>query len=97
MKFPGRRRHKHYFPVEEKDPLTNVITQDNRLARNYIVGIDQIVVDIEAKVDQAFLDEFGLRRGMSQVMDDDTTNALYARLKDHNMIDYEFAGGTPHF
>lgn len=94
MKFPGRRRHKHYFPVEEKDPLTNVISQDLKLARNYIVGIDQIVVDIEAKVDQAFLDEFGLRRGMSQVMDDDTTNALYARLKDHNMIDYEFAGGT---
>jgi inosine kinase len=94
MKFPGRRRHKHYFPVEEKDPLTNVISASHKLARNYIVGIDQIVVDIEAKVDRAFLEEFGLRRGMSQVIDDDTTHALYARLKEQEMIDFEFAGGT---
>ncbi|WP_105254813.1 inosine/guanosine kinase [Pseudoalteromonas sp. T1lg75] len=94
MKFPGRRRHKHYFPVEEKDPLTNQINAESRLKRSYIVGIDQIVVDIEAKVDLAFLDEFGLRRGMSQVIDSETTNALYDRLKLNEMIDYEFAGGT---
>jgi inosine kinase len=80
--------------VEEKDPLTNVISPSHKLARNYIVGIDQIVVDIEAKVDRAFLEEFGLRRGMSQVIDDDTTHALYARLKEQEMIDFEFAGGT---
>ncbi|MFY8273080.1 inosine/guanosine kinase [Pseudoalteromonas sp. SSDWG2] len=94
MKFPGRRRHKHYFPVEAKDPLTNQINAESRLKRSYIVGIDQIVVDIEAKVDLAFLDEFGLRRGMSQVIDSDTTNALYDRLKLNDMVDYEFAGGT---
>ena len=94
MKFPGRRRHKHYFPVEAKDPLTNQLNSTDRLQRSYITGIDQIVVDIEAKVDQAFLDEFQLRRGMSQVIDSDITNALYDRLKLDNMIDYEFAGGT---
>lgn len=94
MKFPGRRRHKHYFPVEEKDPLTNQISHSSKLRRNYIVGIDQIVVDIEAKVDNQFLAQYGLQRGMSQVIDDETTNALYTRLKSDNMIDYEFAGGT---
>ena len=94
MKFPGRRRHKHYFPVEAKDPLTNQLNASDRLQRSYITGIDQIVVDIEAKVDQAFLDEFQLRRGMSQVIDNDITNALYDRLKLNNMVDYEFAGGT---
>ncbi|MAD05452.1 inosine/guanosine kinase [Pseudoalteromonas shioyasakiensis] len=94
MKFPGRRRHKHYFPVEAKDPLTNQLNSTDRLQRSYITGIDQIVVDIEAKVDQAFLDEFQLRRGMSQVIENDITNALYDRLKLDNMIDYEFAGGT---
>ncbi|KPH61348.1 guanosine kinase [Pseudoalteromonas porphyrae] len=94
MKFPGRRRHKHYFPVEAKDPLTNQLNASDRLHRSYITGIDQIVVDIEAKVDQAFLDEFQLRRGMSQVIDNDITNALYDRLKLNDMIDYEFAGGT---
>ncbi|WP_409424798.1 inosine/guanosine kinase [Pseudoalteromonas sp. RW-H-Ap-1] len=94
MKFPGRRRHKHYFPVEAKDPLTNQLNATERLQRSYITGIDQIVVDIEAKVDQAFLDEFQLRRGMSQVIDNDITNALYDRLKLNDMVDYEFAGGT---
>lgn len=94
MKFPGRRRHKHYFPVEAKDPLTNQLNSTDRLQRSYITGIDQIVVDIEAKVDHTFLDEFQLRRGMSQVIDNDITNALYDRLKLDNMIDYEFAGGT---
>ncbi|TQF69650.1 inosine/guanosine kinase [Pseudoalteromonas luteoviolacea] len=94
MKFPGHRRHKHYFPVEDKDPLINHLNAEDRLKRNYICGIDQIVVDIEAKVDQAFLDEFHLQRGMSQVIDNDVTNALYERLKRDDMIDYEFAGGT---
>lgn len=94
MKFPGRRRHKHYFPVEAKDPLTNQLNATERLHRSYITGIDQIVVDIEAKVDQAFLDEFQLRRGMSQVIDNDITNASYDRLKLNDMVDYEFAGGT---
>ncbi|CAH9059224.1 Inosine-guanosine kinase [Pseudoalteromonas holothuriae] len=94
MKFPGRRRHKHYFPVEDKDPLIKQLGNDNGLKHSYICGIDQIVVDIEAKVDQAFLDEFGLQLGMSQVIASDITNALYERLKRDNMIDYEFAGGT---
>ena len=80
--------------MEAKDPLTNQLNSTERLQRSYITGIDQIVVDIEAKVDQAFLDEFQLRRGMSQVIDSDITNALYDRLKLDNMIDYEFAGGT---
>ncbi|KZN46769.1 inosine/guanosine kinase [Pseudoalteromonas luteoviolacea CPMOR-2] len=80
--------------MEDKDPLINHLNAEDRLKRNYICGIDQIVVDIEAKVDQAFLDEFHLQRGMSQVIDNDVTNALYERLKRDDMIDYEFAGGT---
>ncbi|NMP32706.1 inosine/guanosine kinase [Thalassotalea sp. M1531] len=94
MKFPGRRQHKHYFPVDNKNPLTNQINRSSRLLRNYIVGIDQVLVDIEAKIDQAFLDEFDLQRGMSQVISDEVTEKLYQRLKDENLIDYEFAGGT---
>ena len=94
MKFPGRRQHKHYFPVDNKNPLTNQLNSTPKLVRNYIVGIDQILVDIEAKVDQAFLDEFNLRRGMSQVISDEVTERLYARLKEQQLINYEFAGGT---
>ncbi|KGJ96851.1 inosine/guanosine kinase [Colwellia psychrerythraea] len=94
MKFPGRRQHKHYFPVDNKNPLTNKHDSNTPLLRNYIVGIDQILVDIEAKIDQAFLDEFSLTRGMSQIISDEVTEKLYQRLKDESLINYEFAGGT---
>lgn len=94
MKFPGRRQQKHYFPVDNKNPLTNKLNEKSQLIRNYIVGIDQVLVDIEAKVDQAFLDEFDLQRGMSQVISDEVTERLYARLKNESLINYEFAGGT---
>lgn len=94
MKFPGRRQQKHYFPVDNKNPLTNKLNAKSQLVRNYIVGIDQVLVDIEAKVDQSFLDEFDLQRGMSQVISDEVTERLYARLKNESLINYEFAGGT---
>lgn len=94
MKFPGRRQQKHYFPVDNKNPLTNKLNANSQLVRNYIVGIDQVLVDIEAKVDQAFLDEFDLQRGMSQVISNEVTERLYARLKNESLINYEFAGGT---
>ena len=94
MKFPGRRQHKHYFPVENKNPLTNQMEDEQKLARSYIVGIDQILVDIEAKVDDSFLDEYNLKRGMSQVIPDEVTHKLYQRLKDEHLVNYEFAGGT---
>ena len=94
MKFPGRRQHKHYFPVENKNPLTDKICNDIALERCYIVGIDQILVDIEAKIDDEFLVEFDLQRGMSQVISDEVTHRLYERLKNEGLVNYEFAGGT---
>lgn len=94
MKFPGRRQHKHYFPVENKNPLTDKICDSAPLERCYIVGIDQVLVDIEAKIDDDFLTEFDLQRGMSQVITDEVTHRLYQRLQNQELIDYEFAGGT---
>ena len=94
MKFPGRRQHKHYFPVDNKNPLTNQVNHSAPLHRNYIVGIDQVLVDIEAKVPRSFLDDYDLQRGMSQVISDEVTAKLYQRLKEESLINYEFAGGT---
>ena len=94
MKFPGRRRNKHYFPVDTKDPLTNQLDLDSRVKNNYIIGIDQVVVDIEAKVDSSFIDSFQLQTGMSQLIDDATAEKLYSELTSHSLINFEFAGGT---
>ncbi len=48
MKFPGRRKSKHYFPVSLRDPLLQPVQlmKDDENTRAYIVGIDQTLVDI---------------------------------------------------
>lgn len=94
MKFPGRRKHKHYFPVQDKDPLTEKIEERSQLKHCHIVGIDQVLVDIEARVEDEFLTKYGLQRGMSQVISDEVTDALYDQLKQEQLVNYEFAGGT---
>lgn len=94
MRFPGRRKYKHYFPIEKKSPLTNKMSNEVKLVHPYIVGIDQVLVDIDASVDQAFLESFGLQKAMSQVIDEDTAARLTKILADNNMVGHRFAGGT---
>ncbi|MCY7294770.1 inosine/guanosine kinase [Alteromonas sp. a30] len=94
MKFPGRRKHKHYFPVQEKSLITEPSDKHQMLEHCHIVGMDQVLVDIEAKVEDDFLERYNLQRGMSQLVTDDVTNALYQELKTRNLINYEHAGGT---
>lgn len=93
MKFPGRRKHQHYFPVDNKN-IDFVKPPKEPFKQSYIVGIDQILVDIEAKVEDEFLAKYDLVRSMSQVIADDVAEALYDELVDKNLINYEFAGGT---
>ena len=94
MKFPGKRKIKHYFPVNA----------DNRFDREsiafghvntYVTGIDQNIVDITAHVDDSVLADFGLRKGASQLLpNNETANRLYQFLLDNKLIEEEFAGGT---
>ena len=60
----------------------------------YVVGIDQTLVDIEAHVDLAFLERYGLSRGHSMLISDDVAEQIYNELKSNNMVVSEFAGGT---
>lgn len=93
MKFPGRRKHKHYFPVQNK--LTGIPQKPKRgMSQSYVVGIDQTLVDIEAKVSDEFMAKYELKRGMSQVISDEVTERLYDELKANDLVNYEFAGGT---
>lgn len=59
-----------------------------------MVGIDQTMVDIEAKVDDAFIERYGLSRGHSLVIEDDVAEALYQELVQKKLISDQFAGGT---
>ncbi|AUX71988.1 inosine/guanosine kinase [Erwinia pyrifoliae] len=94
MKFPGQRKSKHYFPVSERDPLLQPVQPENEAARSWIVGIDQILVDIEAKVDDEFVSRYGLSIGHSLVIADDVAEALYGELQRGKLIGHQFAGGT---
>ena len=58
MKFPGKRKIKHYFPVTT--PKTALKANKDLQIESHICGIDQTLVDIEAPVTEAFLDKFGL-------------------------------------
>lgn len=80
MKFPGKRKSKHYFPVNARDPLIPQAQPDSEATGSWIVGIDQTLVDIEAKVDDDFIARFGLSAGHSLVIDDDVAEALYEEL-----------------
>lgn len=77
MKFPGKRKSKHYFPVSARDPLLQQIQPENETSAAWVVGIDQTLVDIEAKVDDDFVKRYGLSAGHSLVIADDVAEALY--------------------
>lgn len=99
MKFPGKRKSKHYFPVSARDPLLRdsmlqAMQPESEAGASYIVGIDQTMVDIEARVDENFVARYGLTPGESNILDDGMSEALYQELMSHALISHQFAGGT---
>ncbi len=93
MKFPGRRKNKHYFPISEKDRVNidHNFTGDESF---HVVGIDQLLVDIECRVSESFLNSYGLKKGQSQLIDQKVADDIYNTLKAENKVTGEFAGGT---
>ncbi len=93
MKFPGKRKSEHYFPVSEK-------TRESADAHNpavepfYLVGIDQLLVDIECAVDADFPAREGLKKGESQIIDDAKADRIYDELKASGRVNGEYAGGS---
>lgn len=94
MRFPGRRKHKHYFPVHARDPLLPPAGTTPRKTKTHVVGVDQTLVDIDARVPDALLARYELPRGASTVIPNDRATKLYDELLAGKLISYEFAGGT---
>jgi inosine kinase len=59
-----------------------------------LTGIDQLLVDIECKVEDGFLDQYGLKKGQSQLINHLICDQMYRSLKEQRRITGEFAGGT---
>lgn len=94
MKFPGRRQHKHYFPVSEKGRV-ELDTSMGEITHNiFVVGLDQLLVDIEIEVDDDFLKEHQLLKGQSQLLDDEKAEQLYQICYEKKLIKGEFPGGA---
>jgi inosine kinase len=92
MKFPGHRKSEHYFPVTEK--LRTPLTPPPGQGGTYIVGIDQLLVDIEVHVDDDFLRAWDIPKGESVVFPEYLVEGLYQRLKKQNRIVGEYPGGA---
>lgn len=93
MKFPGRRKTKHYFPVTERARESF----NEELARRgnvYVVGIDQLLVDIEIPVTDEFLLEHKFSKGQSLVIDDTLAENIYSYFKERGQIRGEYPGGA---
>jgi len=93
MKFPGRRKIKHYFPVSETKPVlpTSEVRPDKD---TYIVGLDETIVDVIANITDEFLDKFNIHKGLSNLVDEKTATAIYHELTEKQCISDHFAGGT---
>jgi inosine kinase len=94
VRFPGRRKHKHYFPVHARDPLLQSAGVDRSKTKTHVVGVDQTLVDIDARVPDELIARYGLPKGASTVIPNEQASQLYAELLEQKLISYEFAGGT---
>src|SRR5690606_20529814 len=93
MKFPGRRNTKHYFPVEDKQ-RSSFDGEINRPGNVYVVGLDQLLVDIEIPVSEEFLETYNFKKGESFIIDDELADKIYWEQKRLGKVTGEFPGGA---
>lgn len=93
MRFPGSRKTKHYFPVNSEGRVPFEYSHENQ-SGNYIVGVDQLIVDIEVHVPEEFLQKNDIPKGESIVCSDDFVDGLIKNFDDTVTVVGEFAGGA---
>ena len=93
MRFPGKRRSKHYFPVSAKGRLS-FETDFNSKENVYIVGIDQLLVDIEIDAPTDLLKRYKLSPGESYILPDHIIEELYQDCLENDKILGQYAGGA---
>ena len=92
MRFPGIRKGKYYFPVTEKK---STLTADTSSKPWYIVGLDEVIVDLEIHgCPQTLLPELGLVAGESVQFSAEKISRLLARVSELGLEVHFAAGGT---
>ncbi len=95
MRFPGKRKTKHYFPVDSNerrkfDFTSNVHAGDSV----FVVGIDQLIVDLEARVDDDFLRQYELNKSESYILPDERMEQMLAEVRKRGLLEGIYAGGS---
>jgi inosine kinase len=93
MKFPGRRKTKHYFPITDKG-RASLNDSLQGVSDVYVVGLDQLLVDIEIEVDDEFLAKHDFVKGESFIIEETLCEKIYLDCKTQNQIKGEFPGGA---
>ena len=93
MKFPGRRHTKHYFPVTDKGRTSLSVPLEER-SNIYVVGIDQLLVDIEIEVSFEFLEKYEFAKGQSFIISDELCDEIYYESREKGLIRGEYPGGA---
>ncbi|MFA0084775.1 inosine/guanosine kinase [Vibrio sp. E150_011] len=94
MRFPGQRKSKHYFPTSKKNLSVSQAQAAPKYFRPTIIGVGQTIVDIEARVDDSFLEKYELSKGHSLVLEESKADALYQELVEQGLITHQFPGDT---
>lgn len=93
MKFPGRRKNQHFFPMKKNSRLDFRPHSFNK-KNIYIVGIDQLIVDIEIQCTEEDLGQYPVKKGESLLLSDLVVEEMYQNFKKSQQIVGEFAGGA---
>lgn len=92
MRFPGKRKTRHYFPVEQK--LKHSFEEEKRFEMPYVLGLEQLMIDIEIKVTNEEFSKLGLTKGQSSIVEDEKVDYWYEYFKEKKLITGEYAGGS---
>lgn len=93
MRFPGQRIAKHYFPVTEKARRFSSAPRCEE-AHWYLVGLDQVLVDVEVEVPEGFPQSVGIPSGESVRLADAEVMDLLERVLDRGCPVRYAPGGT---
>ena len=92
MRFPGQRIAKHYFPVTGKARPRRA---DEAAAAGWtLVGLDQVLVDMEVETPAGFAEEMGIVRGESVQLDEPGFQRLVGQIERRGFPCRYAAGGT---
>ena len=92
MRFPGRRNPNHYFPVTRK--AARVAPAATTHPRWYLVGLDEVLVDVEIHGPPSMASDLGLAPGESTQLSDEAGRELLERLAGEGRVRSFNAGGT---